>query len=307
MAIRCSKCKKKAVTFIRYNGTYLCREHFINYVESRVKREIRRQRAGRRIKKIAVALSGGKDSSVTLYLIKKILHAEVHAITVNEGIRGYRNKTIEKAKLLCKELDVPIHVVSFKEEYGFDLDDINGLDKEKGVCTYCGILRRSCLNRKAKELGADFLATGHNLDDFSQSILMNFVNADLEKLARLSPHGRIIQGLVPRIAPLRTIPEKETTLYAILQGIDVSLEECPYALSSRGKFREFIYNLEDAFPGTRHRILQSYERIKPYLLDIYHKHPLNKCISCGEPTSGEICMACSLANRAKNLLKNYRF
>lgn len=173
MTIRCSKCKKEAVIFIRYNGTHLCKEHFIGYVEARVKREIRRQRRGRKLTKIGVALSGGKDSSVALYLVHKILspHAEIHAITVDEGIEGYREKTIETATALCQKLGVSHHLISFREEYGFNLDDIKGKDKEKGICTYCGILRRACLNKKAKEIGVDFLAMGHNLDDLSLSLI----------------------------------------------------------------------------------------------------------------------------------------
>ncbi|KAA0007414.1 MAG: tRNA lysidine(34) synthetase TilS, partial [Thermoplasmata archaeon] len=91
----CSKCGDEAVIFVRYNGTHLCRRHFIEYVERRVKRDIRKQKGKKRFKKIAVALSGGKDSSTALYIIHKIFSrtSEIHAITIDEGIRGYRDKT----------------------------------------------------------------------------------------------------------------------------------------------------------------------------------------------------------------------
>jgi len=72
MTKTCSRCKKPAITFIRYNGTHLCKNHFIEYFEKRVKKDIKKQ--GKTIKgiKIGVALSGGKDSTVVLHLIHDI-------------------------------------------------------------------------------------------------------------------------------------------------------------------------------------------------------------------------------------------
>jgi len=302
--ISCSKCGDEAVIFVRYNGTHLCRRHFIEYVERRVKRDIRKQKGKKRFKKIAVALSGGKDSSTALYIIHKIFSrtSEIHAITVDEGIPGYRDKTIPVAKRLCRKLDVEHHIVSFANDIGITIDEIAKKNDEIGICTYCGVFRRSLLNMKAREIGADVLVLGHNLDDFSQSILMNFVNADLEKLARMAPHYRIQERMIPRILPLRMIPEKETTLYAILNGLDIPMEECPYAFSSRLVFRRIIYELEDRNPGTRHKIVKSYEQIRKCLYEMFPLAKLQSCAICGEPTPGEICRACEL-KRKLGLLK----
>ena len=296
MTIKCDKCSKPAVTFIRYNGTHLCKEHFIQYVERRVKREIRKQRGERYFNRIAVALSGGKDSSVALYLINKIFSkkSEIVAITVDEGIKGYRENTIKLAKNLCKRLGVSHYVVSFKDMIGITMDEVVKTGGEMGSCTYCGIFRRNCLNRKAKEIGADVLITGHNLDDFSQSVLMNFVNSDIERLARLGPHDRIQPGLIPRLLPLRMIPEKEVFLYALLNNIPTHMESCPYAVSNRGIFRDVIEELEYRNPGTRHSIVQSYDKIKPLLSSIFKPSLLKQCKICGEPTVGDICKSCTL-------------
>jgi len=302
MPIRCSKCNKAAVTFIRYNGTHLCKDHFIEYFERRVKREFRKQKSKKRLNRIAVALSGGKDSSVALYVTHMIYHktTEIHAITVDEGIDGYRDKTIAIARNLCKELGVKHHIVSFREHVGKTMDDIAKIENEIGTCTYCGVFRRNCLNRKAKELDADVLVMGHNLDDYSQSILMNFVNADLEKLIRLGPHERVQPGLIPRILPLRMIPEKEVFLYAMLRGLETSLDECPYALSNRKKFRDMINELERDHPGTRHKIVQSYEQIKPLLSKHFPPAELKTCKYCGEPAASSICKACLLKEKLRS-------
>ena len=100
------------------------------------------------------------------------------------------------------------------------MDEITNKHNKLGECSYCGVFRRACLNKKSKELGINKLITGHNLDDMVQSILMNFANGDMQKLARLGPHKKIQPRLVPRIFPLRVIPEKEVALYAILRKIN---------------------------------------------------------------------------------------
>jgi uncharacterized protein (TIGR00269 family) len=178
------------------------------------------------------------------------------------------------------------------------MDEIASLHDELGECSYCGVFRRFCLNTKTKELGVNKLATGHNLDDMAQSILMNFTNGDMQKLARLGPHTRIQPGLVPRFLPLRTIPEKEIMLYAIVKNIEFHNAECPYSMRAlRGSYREIINTLEDSTPGTRHSILNSYESIKELLLEQYPAIKLSTCPTCGEPTSQRTCKTCLLKKR----------
>ncbi len=299
---KCTKCGKEAVTFIRYNGTHLCEKHFIQYFDKRVKREIRKQgKLPRGV--IAVALSGGKDSLVTMYLLHKILkenrERELKAITIDEGIEGYRPLTIEIAQRNCEKLGIEHYIISFKETIGYSLDEISEIRGELAECTYCGVFRRHCLNEKAKEIGAKKIAFGHNLDDYSQSILMNFVNGDLKKLARLAPHKKIQPGLIPRLLPLRIIPEKEVMLYAILNGIDIYNGKCPYSIRAfRLEFREIIQKMEEKKPGTRHSILKSHDKLRDY----FEKYPpakLNECSICREPTSNQICRKCSLLEKLK--------
>lgn len=305
MSQTCTKCEKPAATYIRYNGTHLCDEHFKYYFMKRVKRDIKKQGKTKGKSTIAVAVSGGKDSTAALHLIHQIFsqrrNVEVYAITVDEGIEGYRPESITCARENCEQLGVPHHVVSFEEMMGVTMDDISPKVRDLGECAFCGVFRRWCLNKKAKELDADRLVVGHNLDDVSQSILMNFVNSDLEKLARLGPHKRVQPGLIPRMVPLRSIPEKEVTLYALLTNIRFHAAQCPYSTTAlRGQFRDIIDELEYHHPGTRHSILNSYDGIKDLLLEKYPQQQLNKCVQCGEPTPNNICKACQLAAQIKN-------
>lgn len=302
MVKSCSKCKKPAMTFIRYNGSHLCKDHFIEYFERRVKRDIKKQGAVEKNSVLGVGVSGGKDSSVALHVIHDVFSKRpdvtIYGITVDEGIKGYRDATIKFAKRNCKEIGVEHHVVSFKEVVGITLDEIAAKKDELGECSYCGVFRRLCLNKKGNELGATKLVTGHNLDDMAQSILMNFVNGDMKKLARLGPHRRVQPGLIPRMLPLRTIPEKENVLYALVKNIDFDDAECPYSLRAlRGEFRDIIDGLECKHPGTRHSILNSYDSIIGLLTEKFPPTELNKCSKCGEPTSQKLCKACLLKNK----------
>ena len=302
MTKTCLKCKKPAVTYIRYNGTHLCKNHFIEYFERRVKKEIKKQGKTDNNSKIGIAISGGKDSVVTLHIINNIFSnrssIKLYGITVDEGIKGYRDKSIKIAAKNCKILDIDHYVISFKDIIETTMDEIAKLHDELGECSYCGVFRRFCLNIKTKELGINKLATGHNLDDMSQSILMNFINGDMQKLARLGPHKKIQPGLVPRIIPLRVIPEKEIMLYAILKDIEFHNAECPYSIrASRRYYRDIIENLEENNPGTRHSIVNSYDSIKELLFKKYPPTKLNKCNQCGEPTSQNMCKTCILKNR----------
>lgn len=302
MTKSCSKCKKPAITFIRYNGAHLCKNHFIEYFERRVKKDIKKQGTVEKNSRLGVAISGGKDSSVALHIIHDIFSKRpdvtIYGITVDEGIKGYRDVSIKFAKRNCRDLGIEHHVVSFKKVVGTTLDEIAAKKDKLGECSYCGVFRRLCLNKKGKELGVTKLVTGHNLDDMAQSILMNFVNGDMKKLARLGPHRKVQPGLIPRMLPLRTIPEKENVLYAIVKNIEFHDGECPYSVRAlRGEFRDIIDSLEYKHPGARHSILNSYGSIMDLLIEKFPPAELNKCSECGEPTSQKLCKACLLKNR----------
>ena len=299
----CDKCRRRPVTIIRYSGAHLCKDHFCEYVEKRVRRELRRQLDLRGGERIAVAVSGGKDSTLALHLILKLLGTrrdlEICAVTVDEGIAGYRESSIPIVASKCQELGIDHIVVSFEELFGLTMDAIASKDRELAACSYCGVLRRAAMNRAAKEWKATHLATGLNLDDTAQSILMNFSKGDMERLARLGPHRKVQMGLVPRIQPLRTIPENETTLYMLAKGITFHALECPYASEAlRNSYRDVLAGLEDKYPGTKHSLLRSYDEIMPALERLYPSAKLERC-ACGEPSMSSRCKACELLDGLK--------
>lgn len=294
----CDKCRQEAVAFIRYSGAHLCERHFCEFVEKRVKAELRRQVELKGDERIAVAVSGGKDSTVALHLVSDILgnarRLEISAVTVDEGIAGYRGSSIPMVRRSCDRLGIEHIVVSFESLFGTTMDEIASRSRELATCSYCGVLRRAAMNRAARDWGATNLVTGLNLDDSAQSIMMNFTRGDVQRLARLGPHRRIQPGLVPRLQPLRTVPENETTLYAMVKGYEFHDLECPYAPEAlRNDFRSVLAQLEDRYPGTRHSILRSYDQLQTVLERRFAPAALNRC-ACGEPTVSEKCKACEL-------------
>ena len=294
----CDKCNRNPIVVIRYSGAHLCGKHFSDFVEKRVKHELRRQLDFRGAEKIAVAVSGGKDSTVALHLVSTILGKrkglEICAITVDEGITGYRESSIPLVETACRTLDIRHIVVSFKDLFDTTMDEIASKERPLSTCSYCGVLRRAAMNRAAREWGATQLATGLNLDDTAQSILMNLARGDVRRLARLGPHKRIQSELVPRMQPLRTIPESETMLYALFNKLKFHDLECPYAPEAlRNEYRAVLLQLEDKYPGTRHAMLRSYDEMRTALESSFPAAVLAKC-SCGEPTVGTTCKACEM-------------
>ena len=300
--MRCARCPADAITWIRYSGDHLCRDHFVEFVERRVKREVRDQVALRGGERIAIGMSGGKDSSVTTVLLRRILSnrrdVELVGLTVDEGIASYRPDGIVRARRLCHDLGIEHHAISYESTVGHTMDDVVGVDPAAIPCSYCGPFRRQALNFAAREIGADYVATGLNLDDTAQSILMNVARGDVEKLARLGPHDAVQPGLVPRVQPLRMIPEVEVYLFAFVERIPFHDATCPYAArAQRGRFREIVNRLEADSPGTRHAIVSGYDRMRPLLQAQFPPAEPHACVRCGEPTGREVCKACDLRER----------
>ncbi len=291
-------CGRKAILFRRYSGEKLCKRCFNRSIKDRVKKAVRKYSLIDREDRIGVAVSGGKDSLVLLHLLKKLSEKypfELLAITIDEGIEGYRDKSIELVKENCRKLNVESKVFSFKKEMGYTMDEIAKKNTEMGPCSYCGVFRRYLLNQKARELECDKLAVGHNLDDEVQTILMNFLRGDLSRFGRTGTfYVYVDEKFVPRIKPLREIPEKENVVYALANDIPVDFSPCPYAEEAyRNDIREFLNEMEVKRPTTKYTLLRSYEKIHAMIAEDLAEE-VQYCEKCSEPTIGERCTRCKL-------------
>ncbi len=301
--LKCSSCGRRAVYHQRASGVFLCDRCLIKSVERRFWRTMSRNKLIEPNEYVAVAVSGGKDSVTLLHLLAKYCgHQDCRlvALSIDEGIEGYRDRSLRIARENAEILGLEHVVVSFRDAFGASLDQIAKLAEQEGrlnPCTCCGVLRRSLLNQASRELGADKLATAHDLDDEVQAIILNYVRGDLSRLHRLGPIYSSREGFVPRIKPLREIPEKEVALYALLRELKVELATCPYAGGMRSEIRDFVNQLETNHPTTKYMILRMFDRLKPHLAEALPEVELGRCEICGEPTPSRICKTCELLNR----------
>jgi uncharacterized protein (TIGR00269 family) len=292
----CSVCGEPAVIFQRHTGRHLCRKHLGEDIEERVAATIRSEKMIVPGDHVTIALSGGKDSTALLMILSRILSSwddvRLSALTIDEGIAGYREDTIRAAERLVRQFGLEHHNLSFSDLFPGTLDTLLK-GRETEACSICGILRRKALIVGGQKSGATKLATGHNLDDEAQSVLMNVLRGDLPRLVRNS--GVDSSGLfIPRIKPLMYISEKEIATYLMVNGMWEDLPECPYArYALRREVRTMLGNLEYRHPGTMLHLMESKKKIETRCAGM-EQEPIRTCRECGDPCSGETCQLCQL-------------
>ncbi len=309
----CDVCGKDAVVEQAYSGRILCGYHLEKSIRKKVAKELRKQLHLNKEKSttVFVAISGGKDSAVLLTLLVELIgmrrDVRIVAGCVDEGIAGYRPPSMQCAIDLCETLGVEFISTSYENLDFHQMDEVVQRlpiisETKDGVsmmpCSYCGVFRRQGINALARQVGADVVALGHNLDDMAQTVLMNMTNGDIDRTLRLAPHtDSPVDGLPPRIVPLRWIPEQEIHLLAMHKELPLHHEECPYAQGAlRWRYRDIVAQLEQDVPGTRHSLVRMSDNIKQVARQEtppVQTHP-TKCERCGSPTSGSTCKACDM-------------
>jgi len=299
------------VYYRKYSGEKYCKKCFCSSIEKKVARTISKLNMLTPTDTVVIGLSGGKDSVVLTYLLyeieKRFPNSELITITIDEGIKNYREESIENVNKLTSELGLKNKIYSFRDVFGYEIDEINEIIKDKELdllpCAFCGVFRRKVLNLAAREFGADKLAVGFNLDDEAQTILMNIIRGDMGRITRISSEPKKIhKKFTPRIRPLREIPEKEITLYAYYKNLPIQSKECPYAHTSlRHNVRSALNLLEEKTPNVKFNLLKDLK----ILSDLYEdsslapKSQIVECVICGEPSSSETCKACELIKLLK--------
>lgn len=297
--VKCSRCSSEAIVRVTYAKLNLCKNHFLEYLESRVVESAKRYGIAGRAKSVLVALSGGKDS-LSLARILARRRSElglevVYGFHLDLGLGEYSKTSKKLVEKLCGELGLKCLVLELKSLTGYSLPELVQVAK-RPACSLCGMVKRYFVNLVAVELGVDAAVLGHHMDDLLVFALKNFLLQVEPGYLKLAPVARGIPGvLAPRFKMLYEVYESDLKLYAELSGIDYVKVECPYKYvdAFSAAIRDMLNSLEEHSPGfkislARKLAKRGVEEPPPELLS---------CKYCGMPSSGTVCAFCRLTER----------
>ncbi|XP_006355236.1 cytoplasmic tRNA 2-thiolation protein 1 [Solanum tuberosum] len=295
----CTLCNEKRAALKRPKTLeQICRECFYTVFEDEIHRVIVDNQLFKSGERIAIGASGGKDSTVLAYVMSELNRRhnyglDLFLLSVDEGITGYRDDSLETVKRNEIQYGLPLKVVSYSELYGWTMDEIVKLIGLKNNCTFCGVFRRQALDRGAALLKVDKLVTGHNADDIAETVLLNILRGDIARLGRCTSIITGEDGPIPRCKPFKYTYEKEIVMYAYFKKLDYFSTECIYSPNAyRGFAREFIKDLERMRPRAILDIIKSGEDFR---ISTSTKMPEQGiCERCGYISSQKWCKACVL-------------
>ncbi|KOC59612.1 Cytoplasmic tRNA 2-thiolation protein 1 [Habropoda laboriosa] len=297
MPIPCSrKCGKNAILKRPKTGHALCKECFFFAFESEIHNTIVQGKLFKPGDKVAIGASGGKDSTVLAYVLKTLNEKykygiDLFLLSIDEGITGYRDDSLKTVQQNKDDYGLPLKILSYKELYGWTMDEIVAEIGKKNNCTFCGVFRRQALDRGAALLGVDCIATGHNADDIAETVLMNILRGDIARLQRCTSIITAGADCIKRCKPLKYAYEKEIVMYAYFKQLVYFSTECVFAPNAyRGHARTFLKDLEKIRPSSILDIIHSGETLQ---IKANIKLPERRnCSRCGFVSSQEICKAC---------------
>lgn len=209
--------------------------------------------------KIAVCLSGGKDSITLLHAFKSLQRFypkkfELIAISINPGFEFFDTTLLQN---LCDNLEIPLFIEkTHTKEIVFDIR------KEKNPCSLCANLRRGAINSIAVREGCNKIALGHNQDDVLETFLLNLFYTG--SIGTFSPVSHMDRTGITLIRPLVYTPEKETKRFVKKNNLTVMPKVCPMdGTSKREDMRLMIFSLQKNIPMIRANLFGAIQRNLP--------------------------------------------
>lgn len=331
----CQVCNcPRAIILRPKTATPVCKNCFFTLFEAEVHETITSNRLLERGDRVAVAVSGGKDSTVLAHVLCTLNRqygygVELVLLSVDEGIAGYRDLSLEAVRANRDDYGLELAVVPFKQIVGYTMDEVvykisnwnKKVDEEvrnrdiqmdsisakksdnpksksfpkpdTSNCTFCGVFRRRALEHGAAMLKCNKIATGHNADDLAETALLNLIRGDSNRFFTcVDPKNN---QKIARIKPFKYAYEKEIVLYAFHKNLKYFSTECTHSYGAhRGIVRTFIKGMEIIDPRI---ILNVVEVAGMYRRDSTDVR-LFECRRCGEMTSSKICcMMCMLIEK----------
>jgi uncharacterized protein (TIGR00269 family) len=300
--VRCHRCRAPANVEIRRSRTAYCARCYPDWFRAQVQDRIDHDRMFRRDERVLVAISGGKDSLALWHALTRLGY-QADGMYVRLGIGDYSRRSQEKSEAFAAKHGLTLHQVDLQGDQGFGVPDL--LDVRSGKpCAACGTVKRYQFNKVAADLGYDVMATGHNLDDEAATLFGNVMHWNTDYLGRQGP---VLESthpkLVRKVKPLYRLGERETAAYSIIERIDYILEECPMAKGAKSlAYKGMLNALEEEQPGAKHRFLVGFlkeGRATVRTGGFDQATDLRECARCGQPTTGELCAYCKMADRGR--------
>jgi len=301
MPVLCSsKCGAKAILKRPKTGDALCKECFFWAFETEVHFTIVKAGLFQKDDYVAIGASGGKDSTVLAYIMKTLndrynYGLKLVLLSIDEGITGYRDDSLETVKRNRDQYGIPLKVLSYEDLYGWTMDKIVAQVGLKNNCTFCGVFRRQALDRGAMQLGVNKIVTGHNADDIAETVIMNILRGDVARLQRCTAITTASEEMISRCKPFKYTYEKEIVMYAYFKKLDYFSTECIYSPNAyRGYARAYIKDVEKIRATAIIDIIHSGEQLTVGDKAKARCPDQGTCVQCGYISSQEVCKACVL-------------
>ena len=283
----CRFCGKETAFRFRSYNIRVCAGCYPDFYEKLVRKTLERYKMVKKGEKIALAVSGGKDSMAMAEVMRSLsnkLGFEIITLHINLNISEYSKKSVE----IVKEFDPDAIIISVKDVAGFSVDELTGK-----TCSACGKVKRYLMNKVARELGADKLATGHTADDISVFFIKNWLSGNFQWSDKLLPVTPSFHPLIlTRIRPLYERTEKESTYYVLTKEVDFVIDECPH--SPGDEWKDILYEVERKKPGFKQNFVRGIVRFSRRRKEEWN---VELCPECGEVSSGGLCSFCRLRRR----------
>jgi len=300
--MKCDRCENESAYSRKYSGESLCSGCFSNSILRKTAKTISKYNMIKNGELVCVGVSGGKDSLALLDILKKMSDThnfEIVAVTIDEGIPGYRDEALEIVTEFCKKLDVKLKIYSYKNLFDLTLEESLEMREDEKIssCGICGTFRRRALDHAAEEIGADVIATGHNLDDGIQTFLINTLSGDTNKIGWMHPEKNSMK--IRKIKPFSAIYESEIVFYAFTNNLPFQSEPCPHMNEAiRTEIREFFNSLEEKHVGIKNNMHNSVLKISQIMNEFSDKEK-RICEKCGNECSGKTCSVCNIITNLK--------
>jgi len=298
--IKCKICQKvKEGVHLKSYNLKICFDCFLNFFRKRVKETIEKFRMFTKEEKIAVAISGGKDS-IALAKVLKDLGYNITLFHINCQIkeRNYSENLQRTVKEFAKKENLPLKILDFKDEIKIDIKLAAKISK-KEICGVCGMIKRYLLNREAKDF--DVIVTGHTLNDEAASLLKSLIFWQEGFIRRQFPVLKEEESLKRKAKPLTLCFERETKLFCEILKLPYQKESCPLRGGTYVFFKKIIEDLEEEMPSSVLNFYKGFLKRKK----IFGKEKpteLNLCQKCGYLTVTKICNFCKLKEKIQTFL-----